>query len=256
MTGPTSQRLSRLVVEPGPGMTRAAVRFLRPLMRVISRHAWAGIENVPRTGGAVLTANHISNFDPLVISHFVVHAGRWPYFLAKASLFSVPVLGAILRGARQIPVHRESASAQAALAAGCSAIEEGKMIIVYPEGTITSDPDGWPRTAKSGAARLALTTGCPVVPVGQWGAQAVLGMKKIAAPRLIPRPMIKVTAGPPVDLDDLRGQPITRAVLDQATDRIMTAITELVADLRDEPIPTGPTAAVDPARDDPTPEDA
>lgn len=215
-------------------------------MRVISRHEWSGLERVPRTGGVVLAANHISNFDPLVISHFVVHAGRWPYFLAKASLFSVPVLGAILRGAQQIPVHRESASAQDALATAYAAIEDGRMIIVYPEGTITSDPRLWPGTAKSGAARLALTTGCPVIPVGQWGAQAVLGGKHIAAPRLVPRPTIKVAAGPAVDLDDLRGQPMTRAVLDQATNQIMIAITDLVVGLRGEPAPTGPFDAPTP----------
>lgn len=229
--------LSELVDEPGPRTTQAVVRLLRPLLRVISKHRWSGLEHIPRTGGAVLAPNHVSNFDPLVVSHVVVHAGRWPYFLAKASLFSVPGLGSIVRGADQIPVHRNSDTAQDALAKAYTAIEEGRMIIVYPEGTITSEPDGWPGPGKSGAARLALTTGCPVIPVGQWGAQAVLGMKKVAFPRLIPRPLISVAVGPPVDLDDLHGRAADHAAVDEATRRIMVAITALVGEIRGETAP-------------------
>lgn len=213
------------------------VRTLRPMLRVISRHEWSGQQHLPGTGGCVLAVNHISNFDPLVVSHYLVHAGRWPYFLAKASLFSVPGVRAILRGAEQIPVQRESAAAHQSLEAAYDAIERGRVIVVYPEGTITADPDGWPMTAKSGVVRIALTTGCPVIPVGQWGAQKVLGMKSLALPRLVPRPMIKVAAGPPVDLDDLREQAISTAVLQGAGDRVMTAITALVAMLRGEPAP-------------------
>ena len=237
MSGPTSAGLGELVDEPGPRTTKAVVRLLRPLLRVISKHRWSGLENIPRTGGAVLAPNHVSNFDPLVISHVVVHAGRWPYFLAKASLFSVPGLGSIVRGADQIPVHRDSDNAQDALATAYTALEGGRMIIVYPEGTITTEPDGWPGPGKSGAARLALTTGCPVIPVGQWGAQSVLGMKKVAFPRLIPRPLISVAVGPPVELDDLHGRAADHGAVDEATQRIMTAIIALVAEVRGEPTP-------------------
>ena len=74
--------------------------------------------------------------------------------------------------------------------------------MVYPEGTITRDPDLWPMTGKSGAARIALATGCPVIPVGQWGAHQLLApySKK---PDLFPRKKIIVLAGDPVDLSDL-----------------------------------------------------
>lgn len=233
---PTRVPLRHLVREPGPRLTKVAVGLLRPGMRLISRHAWSGLANIP-SGGAVLAVNHVSNFDPLVMSHVVVHAGRWPYFLAKSSLFDNPVLGPIVRATGQIPVHRGTAQAESALTAARAAINSGQLIIVYPEGTITADPDGWPMTALSGAARLALETGCPLVPAGQWGAQAILGMKAIRAPRLVPRPTISVHIGPSIELDDLRGRPITTQVLNAATDRLMTAIVEIVADLRGESPP-------------------
>lgn len=239
MSGPTRAPLRQLVTEPGPRMTRFAVRALRPLMRAISHHDWSGLEHIP-AGGAVLAVNHISNFDPLVIAHVVVHAGRWPYFLAKASLFTTPVLGAIVGSARQIPVHRETESAEEALTAARDAISAGQLIIVYPEGTVTADPDGWPMTAKSGAARLALETGCPLIPAGQWGAQAVLGMKRISAPRLVPRPKISVHVGDPLDLSDLRTIADRHQAAHQATSRLMSAITGLVAELRHETPPATP----------------
>lgn len=239
MSGPTRLPLRRLVTEPGPRMTRVAVRALRPLMRSLSHHDWAGLEHIPN-GGAILAVNHVSNFDPLVMSHVVVEAGRWPYFLAKASLFSTPVLGAVVRAAQQIPVHRDSRSADEALTAARAAIAAGRLIIVYPEGTVTADPHGWPMTAKTGAARLALETGCPLIPAGQWGAQAILGMKKITAPRLIPRPTISVRVGAPVDLSDLRTALDRHRAARVATVRVMSQITALVAGIRKEQPPAQP----------------
>ena len=118
------------------------------------------------------------------------------------------------------------------------AVRDGKAVVVYPEGTITRDPDLWPMTGRSGAARIALQTGCPVIPVGQWGAQEVMYGERKHFPRLLPRTTLRFRAGPPVPLDDLRALstgsgPIDPAVLAQATDRILDAITALVAGLRD-----------------------
>jgi 1-acyl-sn-glycerol-3-phosphate acyltransferase len=116
-------------------------------------------------------------------------------------------------------------------------VEAGRAVVVYPEGTITGDPDLWPMRGHTGAARIALQTAAPVVPVGQWGAQDILYGNRLGVPRLLPRKTFHLVTGTPVALDDLRGVPMTAAVLTEATTRIMDAITALVAELRQEPPP-------------------
>ena len=90
---------------------------------------------------------------------------------------------------------------------------------------------------RTGAARLALATGCPVVPVGQWGAEEFLRGRTVGLPRLWARPTLRMLVGPPVPLDDLRELPLDAAVLHEATDRLMGALTALVEELRGEPAP-------------------
>jgi hypothetical protein len=98
---------------------------------------------------------------------------------------------------------------------------------------------------RTGAARLALASGCPVVPVGQWGAEQIMYGPKVGVPHLLGRPTLRLAAGPPVPLDDLRAGPVTAATLAEATERIMAAITALVAELRGE---TPPAVRFDPRR--------
>lgn len=210
---------------------RLAVAVVRPLLMLLTRREWRGAENLPRSGGFVACANHISHVDPLTFGQFLLDNGHPPYFLAKESLFTIPVVGRVIRGAGQIPVHRGSADAAAALASAASAVDEGKCIAMYPEGTLTRDPGLWPMMAKSGAARLALETGCPVVPVAQWGPQAMMSPYS-ARLKLLPRKVIRIVAGPPVDLDDLRSRAVDAEVLAEASERIMVAITELLRPLR------------------------
>ena len=96
------------------------------------------------------------------------------------------------------------------------------------------DPDLWPMAAKTGAARIALTAGVPVIPMAHWGAQDVMGpyRKEFKA---FPRKTMHVLVGPPVDLEDLRtdGEPDADA-LREATDRVMSAITALLREVRKE----------------------
>lgn len=87
-------------------------------------------------------------------------------------------------------------------------------------------------SGKTGAARIALETGCHVVPIGQWGAQELLAPYAVR-PHPVPRKTIRMKVGDPVPLDDLAGAPVSAASLRLATTRIMDAITALVADLRD-----------------------
>lgn len=226
--------LSTVRPEPAERALVVLVWVLNQVVKRVTRHAWQGQDHIPRTGGVVLVTNHISNLDPIVLGQFLAYAGRYPYYLGKASLFRVPVLGAIITACGQIPVERGTANAVQALSQAVAAVRSGKTVIVYPEGTITLDPDLWPMTGKTGAARIALETNVPVIPVATWGGQEILGAKKVHWPRLFPRRTLRVIAGPPVPLDDLRAQRVTPALLREATERITVAITALVAELRGE----------------------
>lgn len=212
-----------------------AWRFAEPIVRgalaATTIPEWVGGENIPESGGCIIALNHVSYVDPLLSAHLVYDHGRLPHYLAKSGLFRNRALSYFLRAAGQIPVERLSRNAAGAFDAAVAAVHEGKCVVVYPEGTITRDPGGWPMTGKSGAARIALATGCPVIPIGQWGAQELLApyAKK---PDLFPRKRIAMKVGDPVDLTDLLAVEATPEVVGQATDRIMAAIVGLVEEVR------------------------
>lgn len=183
-------------------------------------------------------SNHISHVDVFSFAHFLNDAGIVPHFLGKVEVFKVPVIGAILRGAEQIPVYRETGRASDAYRAAVDAIGEGKCVAIYPEGTVTREPNLWPMRGKTGAARIALETRCPIIPIAQWGAQEILAPYG-HRPSLLPRHTMQVRAGEAVDLSDLHDQPVTADVLADATERIMTALTRELEDLRGEKAPPG-----------------
>jgi len=204
----------------------------------LTRRDWSGAENLPRDRGFVAVSNHISHVDPFVFAHFLNDSGVVPHFLGKVEVFRIPLVGSILRGAEQIPVHRETGEASDAYRSAVEAVGEGKCIAIYPEGTVTRQPDLWPMRGKTGAARIALETRCPVVPIAQWGAQAILAPYG-HRPSVLPRHTMRVRAGAPVDLADLHDRPVTREVLSDATERIMTALTRELEVLRGETAPSG-----------------
>lgn len=228
-----SRRLSKANTEPGRSAIFGVVTLLNAVLRPLTRRDWRGQDKLPQTGGLIVVANHISNTDPLALGQFLAYSGRWPRFLAKASIFKVPVLGGILRACGQLPVERNSKRSGEGLAAAIEAVEQGRAVVVYPEGTISKDPDLWPMVGRTGAARIALRSGCPVIPVGQWGAQELLYGDQLGFPRILPRKTLRLVVGDPVPLDDLRALPLTAAVLDEATTRMMDALVALVAELRD-----------------------
>ena len=221
---------------PLPFAYRLAVAIVRPLMLLLTKRDWRGWEHFPASGGFVVAPNHVSHVDPLAFAHYLYDSGHPPYFLGKEAVFRVPVVGAILRGAQQIPVYRNTGRAADAFRAAVEAVESGKCVGVYPEGTLTRDPGLWPMVGKTGAARIALTTRCPVIPVAQWGPHEILAPYS-KRPHLFPRKTMHVLAGPPVDLSDLHDHPLDAAVLREATARIMAAITALLVELRGEPAP-------------------
>ena len=201
-----------------PWSYRFVATLLRLVMQPLTRRDWRGAEHLPRTGGFVVSPNHLSYADPIAFAHFLYDNGHPPFFLAKDSVFRIPVLGRMLAHAEQIPVYRRTSQATEAFRSAVDAVHEGKCVPIFPEGTLTRDPDLWPMTGKTGAARVALTTGCPLVPVAQWGPQELLAPYADGL-RLLPRKTMHVWAGPPVDLADLQGRPLTREVLGEATDR-------------------------------------
>jgi 1-acyl-sn-glycerol-3-phosphate acyltransferase len=148
---------------------RLVVVLVRPTMQVMSRRDWRGMEHIPPTGPAILVANHMSHADPFVLGHYVYDAGRWPRYLAKASVFRLPLVGRLLYAVEQIPVERGTIDAVKALDAAVDALKAGKAVLIYPEGTTTKEPDLWPMRGKTGAARLWLATGAPMIPVVMWG---------------------------------------------------------------------------------------
>lgn len=216
---------------------RLAAVLLRPPLTLLTKKDWRGTEMIPKAGGVVLAANHVSHFDPLAFAHFVYDNGRLPRFLGKAEVFEVPVIGWIVARLGQIPVYRKTHDASQAYRAAVDAVRRGECVIFYPEGTITRDPNLWPMTGKTGAARVALTTGVPVIPVAQWGPQEVLPpySKRF---HFFPRKTMHMQAGPPVDFDEFAGQQVTNETLRAATEKIMTAITEQLEKIRGEHAPT------------------
>jgi 1-acyl-sn-glycerol-3-phosphate acyltransferase len=215
---------------------RLAVVILKPLLTVLTKRDWRGAEHLPETGGVVVVTNHVSHVDPLTFAHFLYDNARLPRFLGKEVLFRVFFVGAVLRGAKQIPVYRESVDASQAFSAAVQAIRDGECVGFYPEATLTRDPDLWPMVGKTGAARVALETGAPVVPIAQWGPQELLA-PYAKRPRLFPRATMHVWAGPPVDLTAFQGRPIDGALLRAVTERIMAAITDLLEEIRGEQAP-------------------
>jgi 1-acyl-sn-glycerol-3-phosphate acyltransferase len=217
---------------------------LHPGLRLLIRCRWQGKENIPKTGGIILAPNHMSYVDWATIALFADgYAHRYPVFMIKSGIFEVKVIGPLMHKFGQLPVYRGRGDAGLVLKQAEQALRAGAAVIVYPEGTATRDPGLWPMVGKTGAARLALTTGAPVVPIAQWGAQHILpyGSKKI---HLFPRRTVRMVAGPPVDLSAYAGQRLGGSTLRAATADIMADITGLLAKIRQE---TPPAVPYDPA---------
>lgn len=203
---------------------------VRTTLNVLMNKRWEGLENLPR-GGFIMCPNHLTEIDPFLIGHLLYSNGIIPHFLAKDSLFRIPVLGRWLSWAGQIPVDRRGTAALASLNVARTVLARGGAIVVYPEGTLTRDPELWPMRGRTGAARLAFETQAPVIPVAHWGAHELLPQYARRL-HIFPRKTSRVVVGAPVDLSDLAARGSDRTALEAATVRIQSATVALLAPLR------------------------
>ncbi|WP_076464508.1 lysophospholipid acyltransferase family protein [Actinomyces mediterranea] len=220
------------------GFYRFARAVLRPIMTPWVRIEALGTENIPESGPYLLVVNHISEVDPLSLCWYFMKRDVPVRFLAKKSMFAVPVFGTIISGMGLIPVDREVSPAQSLIPA-VEALKGGEVVCIYPEGTLTREPDYWPMAFKTGAARLALDSGVPVIPVAQWGAHTI---KSRYGSGIDMRPGRTMTFSflPALDLSDLMSEAgsANHDAVNEATNRMHRVISDGVGELRGQSAPT------------------
>lgn len=227
------------VHEKGNAWLTFCQAIMYPLAFLLGRIRISGLEKIQLQGGFLLVANHVSHLDPLYDSVAVRKSGRIPRFMAKASLWKVPILGGALAGSDQIPVQRGGEGAgRASLDLATQAMREGRVVLIYPEGTVTRDPGHWPMRPRPGAGALALAGDFPVIPVAHWGTNQVYDSyapgRKL---HLFPRKDIHIVFGDPVDLTELRSRPVDARSTRDASLLIMTAVRDMVAEVRGQTPP-------------------
>ena len=143
-----------------------------------------GDENIPRKGGAILAINHVSYFDFAITGTAALPAGRYVRFMAKKEIFAHKIAGPLMRGMHHINVDRENGAAS--FVAALRALKSGEIIGIFPEGTISTSFEI--KGLKSGAVRLAMGAGVPVIPTIIWGSQRVWtkGVKRNLRRRYFP----------------------------------------------------------------------
>ena len=204
-------------MRPSPTYTVAAL-LSWPILHGPYRFDARGRENIPAEGGFVLACNHVSNFDPWPLG-LPLWPKRFLRFMAKSELYWFP-LTLVLNGAGAFPVRRGQADAEA-IETAVRLARDGNVIAMFPEGTrrrkgLVKRFEARPRT---GAARIALEAGVPLVPAAVRGTERLLWLGPI-----------RVVYGAPVELDDLRGRD-AREAAQEATERLMARIGALEASL-------------------------
>lgn len=226
------------MTKPVTGTYRVVRGLVHPIFKRWLKIDAQGMENIPADGAFLLTPNHISNFDPVVMAYYMLTQDIPVRFMAKKELFKYPIIRNFFNSIGLIPVDRKAEDPATVLAFAHEAVAQGEAVGIYPEGTITRDPQMWPMKLKTGAARLALDTGVPVIPVAQWGAQEVI-------PRYTSRLRIRLGQPitlrilPPVDLSDLLSEEgsANQEAVKEATRRIHAAMTAGVEQIRGEKAP-------------------
>jgi 1-acyl-sn-glycerol-3-phosphate acyltransferase len=202
-----------------PPLYHAIAALSWPLIYGLFRLRVGGRENLPADGGYVLACNHVSNLDPWPLG-LPLWPRRWLRFMAKAELYWWPAKY-VLDGAGAFPVHRGLGDREA-IETAMRLAQEGNVVVMFPEGTrrrkgVVKRHVARPR---SGAARIALEAGVPLVPAAVSGTDRLLGLGPL-----------RIAYGAPVDIEDLRAIDDVRRASQEATERLMARIAELEATL-------------------------
>ena len=211
-------------MEPMYAVARA---LLLPFLKLFFSWRLIGRENIPRSGPVIVACNHISYFDPLCHAYMIDRSGRKCRFFAKSELWKNPFLRFVLTHAHQIPVERGSGE-KGPVEKAVEWLERGELVVIYPESTITTNPDLTPMQGKTGVGRTALATGAPVVPIAVWGSHWVRPKRRKPVQRW--RRLIVLKAGDPMRFDDLKGLPEAEAAR-EATDRVIGELDRLVREV-------------------------
>ena len=166
--------------------------------------------------------------------YFRLH--RAPHFLAKEGLFRTPIVGPVLLACGQIPVFRSGRNNTDPMQSAYDVLNAGHTIGIFPEGTLTREPNQWPMRARTGAIRLSLETGVPIIPVGQWGTEAVMDTY---SSKIRPKPWhkVRIVIGKPISMDPYKDKKMSTEDLVELSDQVMVEITKIVEELRGEKAP-------------------
>jgi len=230
-------RQSKIAADPLWWAWDALLRYAAPLASLPGRvTVTGGVDTELLAGPLIVVANHIGDFDAIVLAPSLRKVGIRPRFLATRGLMTAKLLGPVLERAGFIRVDRGSGDARHSLTVTDSALRNNGHIVVYPEGRIGLDRDLWPERGRSGVARMALLSRVPVIPVSSWGAHEVVcyadDWRKLTTftRSLWRQPAMHVHVGPPVPLDDLVATRVGDA--NRARTRIIAAITMQLQELR------------------------
>ena len=236
---PDPQLAARAIVERWPiryldkpdGVLKFAGRELQDWLRPFSQPALDrfadvridGVEHVPATGAAIIVFNHRSYYDPTVMSYVIAKSGRSARFLGKKEVFDVPLVGRVGRLLGGIRVDRGTGSDEP-LEHAVEALRGGDVVALAPQGTIPRGPAFFDPELKArwGAARLAIATGAPVVPVGLWGTEHVWPRSQRLPSVALPgaRPVVTASVGAPFHLDSDDPDRATKQIMARIVDQL------------------------------------
>ena len=221
------------------GLVGAVLTIFARIQVAGARSRAAVVRRLP-DGPVIVISNHTSYVDGLLLAVVCRRLGRSARMLATSGVFKAPLIGTIARRIGFIPVDRGAANAADALGPASDALAAGELVAIFPEGRLTRDPDKWPEKAKTGAVRLALRTGAPIVPVALEGAYRVVGRRKFVTGLLknvVLRPKVATAVGEPIDVRAMLEGPETPDEIRRVTDVVWSRLIDLVEQLRGEAAP-------------------
>lgn len=190
---------------------------LTPILRFIFNVRGVDTDNLPKEGPVILCSNHRSNFDPLMLG---IVLPRSLFFMAKESLFRVPLLNSLIRALGAFPVTRGAHDTEA-IRKAISIVERGDVLAMFPEGH-RQKQNGEPKRFESGAVRVAAKTGAVIVPA------AICYTKKVGP---FSRKYIKI--GKPITSDELGLADTGRENMKLASEKIRLVVKSLLEDNAD-----------------------